>query len=38
MENFKKDTILLVFASKAFNEKDYIRNYEEFKKKAGKIS
>ena len=38
MINFKKNTILLVLASKAFNEKDYIRDYEKFKKRAGKIS
>ena len=38
MINFKKNTILLVLASKAFNEKDYIRNYEKFKKRADKIS
>lgn len=38
MHNFKKDTIILVLASRIFDEKDYIRNYEQFKKKARKIS
>lgn len=38
MYDFKKNTILLIFASKIFDEKDYIRNYEQFKKKARKIS
>lgn len=32
MHEFKKKTILLVLASMEFNEKDYIRSYEEFKK------
>lgn len=32
MIDFKKNTILLVLASEEFNEKDYIRNYEQFKK------
>lgn len=34
MEDFKKDTILLVLASRIFDEKDYIRDYEKFKKEA----
>ena len=34
MIDFKKDTILLVLASKVFNEKDYIRDYAQFKKQA----
>lgn len=37
MADFKKDTILLVLASTVFNEKDYIRDYEKFKKEAHKI-
>lgn len=37
MADFKKDTILLVLASKVFNEKDYIRDYEKFKKETAKI-
>lgn len=38
MKDFKKETILLVLASKVFDEKDYIRDYEKFKRKASKIS
>lgn len=38
MQDFKDDTILLVLASDKFNPADYIRNYEEFKKRASKIS
>lgn len=38
MTDFKKNTILLVLASKEFDEKDYIRDYEQFKKKANKVS
>lgn len=30
MENFQKDTILLVFASIHYDESDYIRKYDEF--------
>lgn len=30
MHSFSKDCILLVFASKPYSEKDYIRNYVEF--------
>lgn len=37
MTDFKKNTILLVVASKPFNEKDYIRDYEKFKKRANQI-
>lgn len=37
MRDFKKDTILLVLASRIFDEKDYIRDYEKFKKRADKI-
>lgn len=32
MHDFKKNTILLVLASEKFQEKDYIRDYERFKK------
>lgn len=38
MVNFKKNTILLVLASDNFNEKDYIRDYEKFRKRAAEIS
>lgn len=38
MSEFKKNTILLVLASAEFKEKDYIRNYEDFKKRISKIS
>ena len=37
MQDFKENTILLVLASKVFNEADYIRDYEQFKKKANQI-
>lgn len=30
MHNFKKNTILLIFASRKYDEKDYIRSYKEF--------
>ena len=30
MYDFSKDCVLLVLASEYYNEKDYIRNYEEF--------
>lgn len=30
MHNFQKDTILLVLASRKYEDKDYIRNYEQF--------
>lgn len=30
MHNFQKDTILLVLASRKYDEKDYVRSYEEF--------
>ncbi len=32
MEDFKKDTILLVLASARHDEKDYVRSYEDFLK------
>lgn len=32
MVDFKKNTILLILASMIFDEKDYIRDYEQFKK------
>ncbi len=38
MLDFKKNTILLVLASQIFNEKDYVRDYEKFKKRTAKIS
>lgn len=38
MIDFKKNTILLVLASKEFDDKDYIRDYEQFKKKTHKVS
>ncbi len=37
MQEFKENTILLVLASKVFNEEDYIRDYGQFKKEADKI-
>lgn len=30
MQDFKKDTILLVLASKEYETKDYVRSYEDF--------
>lgn len=30
MKNFKKNTVLLIMASEYFNEKDYIRDYDQF--------
>ncbi|MDE6407082.1 MAG: FdtA/QdtA family cupin domain-containing protein [Anaeroplasmataceae bacterium] len=30
MYDFSKDAVLLVLASECYNEKDYIRNYDEF--------
>lgn len=38
MHDFKKNTILLVLASKEFSEKDYIRDYEQFKRQIHKVS
>ena len=32
MKNFSKNCILLVLASELYDENDYIRNYDEFKK------
>jgi len=32
MKNFSDDCILLVLANSYYDEKDYIRNYEEFLK------
>ncbi len=34
MTKFKRDSIVLVLASEVFDEKDYIRNYAQFKKQA----
>lgn len=33
MHDFKKNTILLILASTNFDEKDYIRDYDKFKKR-----
>lgn len=30
MDNFSKDTIFLVLASSVYDEKDYLRNYDDF--------
>lgn len=38
MQDFKDNTILLVLASDKFNPADYIRSYDEFKKRVSKIS
>lgn len=38
MHDFKRNTILLVLASKEFSEKDYIRDYEQFKRQIHKVS
>lgn len=38
MVNFKKNTIILALASEKFDPGDYIREYEEFKKRVHKIS
>lgn len=32
MDNFSENSVLLVLASELFDESDYIRNYEEFRK------
>lgn len=37
MQNFKNDAILLVFANTDYNEKDYIRSYDDFLKFVKKI-
>lgn len=37
MNNFKKDTILLVIASEIYEESDYIRDYQEFNKIAQQV-
>jgi dTDP-4-dehydrorhamnose 3,5-epimerase-like enzyme len=37
MEDFKKDTILLVLASERHDEKDYVRSYDDFLKSYGGI-
>lgn len=34
MEEFSKDAVLLVLASEHYNENDYIRNYDQFKKES----
>jgi dTDP-4-dehydrorhamnose 3,5-epimerase-like enzyme len=33
MNNFSKDCVIVVLASEYYNEKEYIRNYEEFLKR-----
>jgi len=33
MHNFSKDCVIMVLASEYYDESDYIRNYEDFKKK-----
>lgn len=38
MIDFKKNTILLVLTSEEFDEKDYIRNYAQFKRQVHKVS
>lgn len=38
MHDFRSNTILLVLASAEFSEKDYIRDYEQFKKQVHQIS
>lgn len=38
MIDFKQNTILLVLTSKEFSEKDYIRDYEQFKRCVLKVS
>lgn len=37
MKEFSKDAVLLVVASEHYDESDYIRDYEEFKKTAGRL-
>jgi len=37
MQDFKKDTIILVLASKEYNESDYVRSYEEFLERYAKV-
>ena len=34
MYDFSEDAVLMVLASEIYNEDDYIRNYDEFKKLA----
>jgi UDP-2-acetamido-3-amino-2,3-dideoxy-glucuronate N-acetyltransferase len=36
MHDFSEDCVLMVLASEHYDETDYIRNYEEFKKRAEK--
>lgn len=36
MHNFSKDCVIMVLASELYDEGDYIRNYEEFKKETVK--
>jgi len=36
MRNFSKDAVLMVLASEHYDEKDYIRKYEDFLREAGR--
>ena len=36
MKNFSKDAVLMVLASEHYDESDYIRDYESFKKECGR--
>jgi len=36
MKDFSKDAVLMVLASEHYDESDYIRDYEEFKKLSGR--
>jgi dTDP-4-dehydrorhamnose 3,5-epimerase-like enzyme len=36
MRNFTEDCVLMVFADDYYDESDYIRNYQEFLKMAGR--
>ena len=38
MEEFSKDAVLLVLASEHYDETDYVRSYEEFKRISKRIS
>lgn len=38
MFDFSEDAVLLVLASKEYNEEDYIRNYEEYEAKALRLA
>lgn len=36
MKDFSKDAVLVVLASEHYDERDYIRNYDDFKKECGR--